>query len=79
VSSLDAVTVGGQVHAGLWHVRVRVGDPVGTCSCGGPMIGFLPRRWSGTRWYEAQCRVCGREVSAPNGKLARKQDLNLVA
>lgn len=74
MSSMKAVTVGGEIHGVLWDAQVGAGAPVGTCECGGKVFGQPVRRWGAMRWYEAECRACGREVTSPNGKLAGRRE-----
>lgn len=53
----------------------RDGAPVGSCPCGGYLRALVPSRgWSGRGplWVQVECRHCGRDIAAPEGRLAEQ-------
>lgn len=64
--SLDpGTTIGGYVYGVLWDARVKAGQRIGVCRCGGDLMGISVRHIGRRRWYDAECSNCLREVSAP--------------
>lgn len=70
----DGLVVDGRIDPAEWRRLWNAGAPVGICDDGGLLLvvgDCSPVETMGaTDWYTCRCTGCGRETTAPDGRLA---------
>jgi len=63
----------GAIAEAPWRHACAEGGPVGNCACGAYLFARRPETVAGRTDYTAECRSCGKEISAPGGRLRTRR------